>query len=345
MSENPELPNVPHPNWVALSTCHLRFKRFVKAKEQDCFTSKEEQIKTPVLNGEEIKKFYEETIANKTFSRQKKRTEVTKCETIEISDSDESDIEIVDPDVNQKLLKAIQNCDFDVVKSLTDCDFNCTDQYGWTALEIACVVGNPKVVNYLIERGGYLQDVDKVFNILVDKGLTNIIDILGKHCKKPDSEVINVDDAVLERCEDCGEMFDTDEKALHIARISHQVSLKRDYVKRNPGFGISEANIGFQLMKKSGWDGVSGLGENQMGKLFPVKTILKQDRKGLNTGDKKMSRVTHFGPNDEESVTNRKYLKKDSHNRKMKKVVKRGSKSRMVSIPPEQTLREDLGGL
>jgi len=242
-------------------------------------------------------------------------------------------------------LKAIQNCDFETLKSLKDCDFNCTDQYGWTALEIACVVGNPMIVNYLIEKGGYLQDIDKVFNILVDKGFTNIIDILGNHCDKPNAEVIDIDDAVLEQCEDCGEMFDTDEKALHIAKISHQVSLKRDYVKRNPGFGISEANIGFQLMKKSGWDGVSGLGDDQTGKLFPVKTILKQDRRGLDTGDKKKSRVTHFGPNDEESVINKKYLKKDNHNKKLKKTVKRGSKFRKVIIPPEQTLREDLGGL
>eukprot|EP00092_Neocalanus_flemingeri_P050666 GFUD01058650.1.p1 GENE.GFUD01058650.1~~GFUD01058650.1.p1 ORF type:complete len:141 (+),score=26.25 GFUD01058650.1:557-979(+) len=138
-------------------------------------------------------------------------------------------------------------------------------------------------------------------------------------------------------------MFDVDQKAMHIAKISHQLSVQRENVKRNPGFGISETNIGFRLMKTSGWDGVSGLGDDQSGKLFPVKTIFKWDRKGLDSGDKKGARVTHFGPNDEESIVNRKYRKKDNFNKKLKKTVKRGSKLRKVVITAEQILREDLG--
>ena len=213
-------------------------------------------------------------------------------------------------------------------------------------MEIACVVGNPEIVKYLLGKGGYIKDNNKIFRILVEKGLTDIINILKNNGENGEViELIDIDDAVLEQCKDCGEMFDTDQKALHIAKISHQFSIKRDCVKRNPGFGISETNVGFRLMKKSGWDGVSGLGDDQNGKLFPVKTILKQDRKGLDTGDKKKSRVTHFGPHDEESIVNKKYVKKDNFNKKLKKTVKRGSKFRKVSIPPEQILREDLGAL
>jgi len=350
MSENPEYPNVPHPNWVALSTCHLKFKKFVKAKEQDCFGEQSVKRNNPVLDGGEIRTFYEDTVSNKEYERKKIYAgSNTKCETIEIGESEESesdsDLEIVEKDINHKLLKAIQNSDFDTVKSLKDCDFNCTDQYGWTALEIGCVVGQTDIVKYLVGKGGYIRDNDRIYRILIEKGFSEIMSILKCRGGETELEIIDIQDGELEQCEECGEMFDTDQKVLHIATITHQLSLKRDNVRRNPGFGISEANVGFRLMKKSGWDGVSGLGEGQGGKLFPVKTILKQDRKGLEYGDTKRSRVTHFGPNDEESVVNRKFLKKDNHNKKLKKTVKRGSKLRKVIIQPEQILREDLGQL
>jgi len=345
MSENPEFPNVPHPNWVALSTCHLKFKKFVKAKEQDCFTERGVESTNPALDGGEIKAFYEDTISNEEFAKKKKQTESTKYETIELSDSEESDLEIEDPEVNQKLLKAVQNTDFETVKSLKDCDYNCTDQYGWTALEIACVTGSADIVKHLLDKGGYIKDNDRIYRILIEKGRSDIISILENRGDKHVFEIIDIDDGALEQCKECGEMFDTDQKALHTTTISHQLCLERELVKRNPGFGIAESNVGFKLMKKSGWDGVSGLGDDQKGKLFPVKTILKQDRKGLETGDTKKSRVTHFGPNDEESVLNRKYIKKDNHNKKLKKTVKRGNKFRKVTVQPEQILREDLGEL
>jgi len=345
MSENPDFPNIPHPNWVALSTCHLKFKKFVKAKEQNCFSVEDvKKCNNTDLDGREIKSFYDETIKSEAFARKKKKTPGVKCETIEIIESDESDIEVVDPDGNQKLLKAIQNCELEELKAVKDCDYNCTDQFGWTALEIACVVGNREAVKYLLKKGSYIKDNEKIYRILEKKGLSDIIAILNKIGEETEVDTYNIEDSTFKHCEECGEKFDVDQKVQHQAEISHQLSLKRNISKRNPGFGISEANVGFKLMKKYGWDGVSGLGDDQSGKLFPVKTVLKQDRKGLDVGDKKKLKVTHFGPNDPESIANLKY-RKQRNPAKQRKIIRRGSKWKKVPITSEQLLREDLGTL
>ncbi|KAK1410762.1 hypothetical protein QVD17_37301 [Tagetes erecta] len=58
---------------------------------------------------------------------------------------------------------------------------------------------------------------------------------------------------------------------------------------------ISSSNIGFQLLKKHGWKEGTGLGVSQQGRLEPVQTYLKKNKRGLgaelkiphNTGDKK----------------------------------------------------------
>ena len=40
--------------------------------------------------------------------------------------------------------------------------------------------------------------------------------------------------------------------------------------------------LGYKLLKQSGWDGKSGLGTAEhKGRLFPVKSVLKRDRTGI----------------------------------------------------------------
>ncbi|KAH9425723.1 uncharacterized protein LOC113789541 [Dermatophagoides pteronyssinus] len=40
-------------------------------------------------------------------------------------------------------------------------------------------------------------------------------------------------------------------------------------------------NRGYQLLRKQGWSGCSGLGRQEQGRKFPLKTVKKQDRKGV----------------------------------------------------------------
>merc|ERR1719383_299855 len=78
----------------------------------------------------------------------------------------------------------------------------------------------------------------------------------------------------------------------------------------NPGFGISQTNKGYQMLRKGGWDGMTGLGERGKGRLFPVKSVLKTDRSGVQEGANKSAKITHFAANDKESVSNRVRVQK-----------------------------------
>ena len=71
------------------------------------------------------------------------------------------------------------------------------------------------------------------------------------------------------------------------------------------GFKISSTIAGYQMLKKGGWDGMTGLGESGKGRLFPVKSVLKTDRSGVKEGANKSAKITHFAANDKESVNNR----------------------------------------
>ena len=44
-----------------------------------------------------------------------------------------------------------------VAKRVRFCDYNCTDSYGWTPLEIAAVLGHAPLVRYFSEAGVYLK--------------------------------------------------------------------------------------------------------------------------------------------------------------------------------------------
>ena len=57
---------------------------------------------------------------------------------------------------------------------------------------------------------------------------------------------------------------------------------------------LNHKNKGFQLLTKMGFhEKEGGLGRHRQGRLTPMKTILKFDRRGLGSGKKKEAKVTH----------------------------------------------------
>ena len=335
-----------HPNWAALATTSFTFKKFVKAADTETsfLDNRPSSVTEDRMSGDAVKEFYQEILSDETLARKKlnANNSESKYETVELSDDD--DVEIIDKNANYKLLVAIQNEDVSTVKKLLNCDYNCTDEYGWTALDLAAMVGNIELVKFLAGKGAQLNKWDEIRPSLVKRNIVDVISFLVDD-DAPVEIIDMTEDTEVEKCEECGEMYDKNDLPSHRAKISHQLSKKNEInSKRNPGFQISEMNVGFKLMRKSGWDGASGLGDDGTGKLFPVKTIFKQDRKGLESGDRKRSRITHFGPNDVKSVENRR-KRKPFNVKKVKKIVKRGSKFRQVIISKEQLLREELGSL
>ncbi|KAK7357947.1 hypothetical protein VNO80_17244 [Phaseolus coccineus] len=50
---------------------------------------------------------------------------------------------------------------------------------------------------------------------------------------------------------------------------------------------INSSNIGFQLLKKQGWREGTGLGVSEQGRLEPVETYIKNNKRGLGAEQKK----------------------------------------------------------
>ena len=55
-------------------------------------------------------------------------------------------------------------------------------------------------------------------------------------------------------------------------------------------------------MVNQGWNAEKGLRPENSGVKFPVKSVLKRNRKSLGALAKGKTKITHFGPGDESAV-------------------------------------------
>ncbi|KAK1683011.1 hypothetical protein QYE76_043859 [Lolium multiflorum] len=56
---------------------------------------------------------------------------------------------------------------------------------------------------------------------------------------------------------------------------------------------IGSSNVGFQLLKKSGWKEGTGLGAQEQGRLEPVETRVKNNKRGLGSKEPKPKPVVN----------------------------------------------------
>ncbi|KAM0854928.1 hypothetical protein ACQ4PT_050106 [Festuca glaucescens] len=56
---------------------------------------------------------------------------------------------------------------------------------------------------------------------------------------------------------------------------------------------IDSSNVGFQLLKKSGWKEGTGLGAQEQGRLEPVETRVKNNKRGLGSKEPKPKPVVN----------------------------------------------------
>jgi len=276
------------------------FKRFVKARDEEVEQEAEARNEVTAINGDAVKQIYEDIIAAPSLPLSKEQRNVGKREVVKseeviaLSDTDDDDLEMVDTSANKELLVAVQQGDLSAAKRVRFCDYNCSDSYGWTPLEIAAVLGHAPLVRWLLSRGGYIKDNERVLEALNKKSLTNIVRILRNYSRE--QEVVEIDSEEekgdIVKCDLCGGEYFEQEKSAHIGSIPHQLANPTHMERQNPGFGIAEGNLGFRLLQRGGWDGRSGLGGGK-GRLFPVKTRLRVNREGLKEGEDKGGRITH----------------------------------------------------
>ncbi|CAJ0932201.1 unnamed protein product, partial [Mesorhabditis belari] len=190
------------------------------------------------------------------------------------------------------------------------------DSFGWTGLMCASFEGHLEVVQLLLKYNANrdLKNSHRktAFDLAREKRHENISRILfqKEHVikRKPHKS------AQKGHCDVCGIDFEG-EHVDHVTKTAHLLRIG-EKGEQHTGYGIPETNVGYKMLKRTGWNEFRGLGRAEEGKRFPIRTVLKRDRKGLGSSKEK-PRVTHFEANDQRAVETAEQMKRGRrHNAK-----------------------------
>ncbi|XP_022102392.1 G patch domain and ankyrin repeat-containing protein 1-like [Acanthaster planci] len=182
-------------------------------------------------------------------------------------------------------------------------DMDVVDGFNWTALMCASYSGQSNAVEFLLEKGALWEhDRDKSGRTALDlakmAGHIDIVRMLTDHLTPEDQQEqppeTNEDKSFW--CEVCKVEFRDSSKREHQSCTVHLFNCK--HKPQSTHYYLPESNVGFKMMMKDGWDKEQGLGPDGSGLKFPIKTVLKRDRKGLGAENKDKesakARITHF---------------------------------------------------
>lgn len=293
------------------------------------------------LSGLEVRSIYEEIVnspctsshdqGNHNGRRAVKKLKLTK----EKSKQNQRSNRILDLQTIKKIIaKILKLCNHDGnIKELSELlddirdnhnystILNATDQYGWSALMCAAAEGCIEIVKKLVTEGATYQN-------LTDKGGCSILDICDRrqqfvvkdylvreastmqqnqqNCKAIKSKQNKCDKDTTENefveCLLCGVTYKSHTFKEHASSMVHIFNDNTRHVAPSHSRTISNKNIGFQMMLRSGWSVDKGLGPSGLGRKNPIKTVLKNDRTGLGLIEKREERISHFGAFDESAV-------------------------------------------
>jgi len=316
----------------------IEMKRVVFIPEAEAVTSKSGETVckhslspeiSSHLTGYEARSFYESLVSNpiegfkdgpprrRRRLTRKKRADWTKGKNINEEPKNGPSTSEAD------LFFCVQNNQVSQFKKALDQDssvVNMKDKFQWSLLMVAAFAGHRDMVELLLERGAEWEGVvDRKGRGAVELarlgGFPNLADRIEISKRRQDRSVESprhgreeqlvdrtgeFEDVPQYTCDCCQATMSGRCKSSHTASMVHLFNCQFGN-KAAPSYGISERNRGYQMLLHSGWDPERGLGPYQQGKLFPVKTILKQDRAGLG-GREGRARVTHFSAHDREAV-------------------------------------------
>lgn len=295
--------------------------RFVREKGPEERVEKPRKHKLAIENGEIARETYENIILLPSTSsttvnnnlvkikRERKHRTVRK--------------KVVKPFNENQLFRAATNGDVASIEQmcLNNRNVNETDRFGWTALMMAAYEGHLDVIKTLVRVGARI-------NIESYKGDTAIgLAERGKHeqvvkflrqtlapsepiCLSSDEDDTNHETATDGSaktkaqtffCDICQTLILESDRKSHTASTLHRFN-RTDSQAKTRHFTIPESNVGFQMLVQQGWDQESGLGANQNGVMYPIKTTLRKPRSGLGVRQPAKPKVTHFKPHDKNAI-------------------------------------------
>ncbi|XP_017866160.1 PREDICTED: G patch domain and ankyrin repeat-containing protein 1 homolog [Drosophila arizonae] len=286
-----------HPNWVALSTLNVPLKRFVHAGAVEQAKGKAERHRIDGVTGAEVQQFYKEILETPATAK----IEVIKTSKCNATLPKKPARHPYDRNRFFRLAMANDVEQLSLMSISEERELNACDAFGWTALMMAACEGAEEAVVWLLEQGAAVDVRDKsgqtALELARKKGNRNIVELLENLDK---SEVqapheMESTEAALSPfyCELCQREYTESTWRDHQTSTVHRFNMKSLPPHRLHKFNISVKNRGLQLMVGMGWDREHGLGPQQNGRLYPVKTVLRKQRTGLGI-QQPPARVTHF---------------------------------------------------
>lgn len=302
-----------HPNWVALATVKFRPKIFVKSSgTEDDRNETEKAATSRVEIDESASVVYNEILQMPSTAEEATRT--TRASTRPSTRPSRRRVKIEKtPFDKQALFKLSLADDYDGIQHLVNTsirpDVNATDAFGWTALMMAACEGASNSFQKLLELGADLNAADRkgstATSLAEKNGFREILEVVEEYKKQTGAIEISDDDddqpEGTQFCTDCGIEISRASSTSHKTSTVHLFSCKFKGNMNHKTFGIARTNLGFQMMRRVGWDGNSALGARQNGKLYPIKTVMRKTRTGLGI-EQDPARITHFKPNDPSSI-------------------------------------------
>ncbi|XP_043282986.1 G patch domain and ankyrin repeat-containing protein 1 homolog [Venturia canescens] len=337
----------------SLLSTSINFKKFVR--ESDSNPEGDESSEKRELNfrGNEARIAYEEIINDRVGDEKKKNNRDKRRRS---SHSEREKLETRDRDKPREprkhttritancVLKAVESGDLNFLeRNITSVNVNISDDYGWTPLMSAAFCGNYKIVDFLLKLGANTRCRDKsgftAGGLASKKNYSGIVALLKEKqsSSNPEASSSTVSsprkDSDRRRkrkefyCTICRESFKETTLKKHQTSTLHIFNTKPK-LPENGYYSIPKHNKGYQMLLKKGWN-EGGLGPDARGSKYPVKTVLKRDRRGFDEGARTEARVTHFGSSDTRAVASatrqprERTLKKRDRERLLSKEARR----------------------
>jgi hypothetical protein len=263
------------------------------------------------LDGTCIREFYEELISEPPTNTCKKKLENEIQIVSKVNDESKTTPKTIITNndrikMEKDFLKAAQTNDLKTVEGYIESgnDINVLDSFKWSALMIAVVSQNYEIVKLLLENDADVTVEDNSGNNaykLADK-LKNeeIKDLIVRRALSvgtdddDEQEITNetdINDNSLEYCKICDEKYVKIREKSHFSSIIHVINENKIENRSNlVNYTLKDSNKGYQMLVKSGWNELAGLGSQEQGRIYPLKVIKKYDRYGLGLDRKKKNK-------------------------------------------------------